>query len=131
MGLSCICNFDYDPDPGQWEYWFNLNTIDFEGLNTSKRKRCCSCNELIDIGSICIKYQRARHPWNEIEARISGVDWENFEEPSIPISDHYHCEKCGEIYLNLIGLGYNCLMPNEDMKKSLKEYHELTGFRKG
>ena len=128
MSLSCSCDYDYDYDPGQWVYWFD-NTLDFEPLDTTKRRRCCSCNKLIDIGSLCVKYGRARYPWNEIEARIHGVDWECFEEPPMSIADHYHCEKCGEIYLNLIDLGYECLSPSEKMSEALKEYHEITGFK--
>jgi hypothetical protein len=130
MSLSCSCDYDYDYDPGQWVYWFD-NTLDFEPLDTTKRRRCCSCNKLIDIGSLCVKYGRARYPWNEIEARIVGdTFFEMNGEPPIKIADHYHCERCGEIYLNLVDIGYECLMPNEDMKESLKEYQALIGFKK-
>ena len=41
---------------------------------------------------------------------------------------HYHCEKCGEIYLNLTALEY-CFSPNESMPELLKQYHELSGFK--
>lgn len=130
MSLSCSCDVDWDPEPGEWTYWFEDDSLDFEKLSTSKRKRCCSCKELIDIGSLCIKYSRFRHPRNEIESRIYGIDWECFEEPIIKIANHFHCEKCGEIFLNLTDLGFECLWPGEDMNGSLKEYHEMTGFKK-
>ena len=55
---------------------------------------------------------------------------EEFEEPPIKIADHYHCEKCAEIWLNLTIIGYECLSPSENMKKYLKEYQEMTGFKK-
>ena len=130
MSLSCSCDYEYDFEPGQWTYWFELNSFDFEPLDTTRRKRCCSCNKLIDIGSLCIKYGRSRYPYNEVESRIVGTDWECFEEPPIPIADHYHCEGCGEIYLNLVDIGYECLMPNEDMEDTLKEYQALIGFKR-
>jgi len=131
MSLSCSCDYDYDYEPGDWMYWFE-NSSDFIPLDTTRRKRCCSCNELIDIGALCIKYPRRRYPHDEIESNIKmGTDLESAfcDEPCISISDYYHCEKCGEIFLNLTDIGYECLLPEEDMRESLKEYHELTGFR--
>lgn len=130
MSLSCSCDYDYDFEPGDWMYSFE-DSSDFIPLDTNRRKRCCSCGELINIGVSCIKYPRHRYPHDEIEARIkTGLDLEDSlnDEPCISISDHYHCEKCGEIFLNLTDIGYNCLSPREDMRKSLKEYHEITGF---
>jgi hypothetical protein len=128
MSLSCSC--DWEAEPGSICYDYDGSSQDFEPLKTSKRKRCCSCKKLIDIGSLCIIHPRYRYPHNEIEARITGCDWDLNEEPTIKISDHYQCEKCAEIWLNLTDLGYECLWPGEDMKKSLKEYHEITGFNK-
>lgn len=133
MSLSCSCDYDYDYEfePGQWMYdWLNPKTINFEPLNTSKRKRCCSCNSLINIGDLCVKYTRGRCPYTEIEARIHKIDWESLGESTIPIASHFHCEKCGEVWLNLTAIGYECLMPNENMQEALKEYHELSGFKK-
>lgn len=131
MGLSCSCDYEYEFEPGEWTYWYE-DTSGFIHLETSRRKRCCSCNDLIDIGSLCVKYPRLRYPYNEIEARIqTGGDLDDSlsEEPQIPIACHYHCEKCGEIYMNLTDIGYNCLAPCEDMNETLKEYHEITGFK--
>jgi len=129
MGLSCSCDFDYDFQPGDWTYWFDQCSLDFEKLETLKRQRCCSCGELISINSLCVKYSRYRYPYNKIEARIHNIDWDCFEEPPIKIAYHYHCEKCAEIWLNLTYIGYECLSPNENMKESLKEYQELIGFK--
>ena len=132
MGLSCSCDYDdWDFEPGQWTYWFE-DSSDFIPLDTLKRKRCCSCNELIDIGSLCIKYPRKRYPHTEAESRIRTGMWledSMNDEPCIQMADHYHCERCGEIFLNLTDLGFNCLSPNENMEQSLKEYHEMTGFK--
>ena len=130
MSLSCYCYYDYEYDLGDWTYSFSSDE-DFIRLDTSRAKRCCSCGKLIRVGDVCIKYQRYRYPYSEIEARIKlGTDIETVfnDEPRIRIADHYHCEWCGEIYLNLIDLGYECLSPSEDMRTILKEYHELSGF---
>ena len=120
MPLSCSCALAYVHEPGSWVYWYQY--IDFEKLETKKRKRCTSCGELIDIGSFCLIFPRYRYPWNEIESRIAGVQWGDLEEPTIRIADHYHCEKCGEIYLNLDSVGFECISPNEDMQYLLAEY---------
>ncbi len=128
MPLSCDCDFNFDYDYGDWAYWYK-DTPDFEPLKTSRRKRCCSCKELIGIGDLCTRYPRYRYPYSETEARIINADPDLDEEPPIKIADHYHCEECGEIWLNLTDIGYDCLSPSENMKDSLKEYHEMSGFK--
>lgn len=127
MSLSCGC-VEWEPEPGEWAYWWD-RIPDFEPLQTSKRKRCCSCKQLINIGTPCVRHPRYRYPYNEVEARITGCEWNYFEEPPIRIADHYQCERCGEIWLNLETLGFECLQPNENMEESLQEYWELTGFK--
>lgn len=124
--LSCSCDYEYEAEYGMWLYMGEHSW--FVPLDASRRKRCCSCGELIDIGSLCIKHPRYRYPYSEIEAAIVGADPEMCEEPPIRISDHIQCEPCGEIWLNLTDIGYECLSPMESMVASLKEYHELTGF---
>ena len=110
MPLSCSCDFDgYEYEPGSWYFdYFFLDNVDFEPLKTSRRKRCCSCNELIDIGSPCIRHTRVRYPYTEAEARINGYfDLENSleNEATISMADLFQCEKCGEIWLNLHSFG--------------------------
>jgi len=131
LSLSCSCEYDHEFGPGEWMYWFQDST-DFIPLGTSKRKRCCSCGKLIDIDGICIKYPRYRYPYSDVESRIKhGCDLDNSlcDEPNIRIADHYHCEQCAEIFLNLTDVGFYCLSPEENMESSLKEYHELSGFK--
>jgi len=113
MPLSCGCDFD-GGDPGQTCYWY---ATDFEKLQTSKRKRCASCGELIDIGSYCLVFPRFKVPETDIEERIYGEE--------IPRAPYYHCEKCGEIWLNLTeGLGF-CSEAWENQTELLLEYiHE-------
>jgi len=135
MSLSCSCDYDYEYEAGEWYYDYGYTIGEesyFVPLATNRRKRCCSCNELINIGSLCNIYPRARYPHNEIESRITnGCDLEGSlcDEATIPMANHYHCKGCAEIWLNLTDIGYECLWPNENMMESLKEYHQISGFR--
>lgn len=119
MGLSCSCP-EYDPEYHAWCY---VPDDDFTQLKTFRRKRCPSCNQLIDLGSPVVKIDRWRYPNSLVEERIHGEDGE------IPLCPYYLCEKCGEIYLNLIGAGF-CPNPEDNMDELLREYHEISGFRK-
>lgn len=101
--LSCSCS-DWDGD-GWWYYPPN----DFTKFKAKRRKRCCSCKELIDIGADCLEFCRTRGD-------------------EIGMAPLHMCEKCGEIYFNLESAGY-CLDIIENMNDYLKEYHELTGFK--
>ena len=116
MSLSCSCD-EWDGDG--WAY--NV-PYDFSIFSKKKRKRCCSCKELIDIGSDCLEFERSRYAKTEIEYRIYGDDNE------IGLAPWWMCEKCGEIFLNLESLGY-CLDIAEPMSQALNEYREMTGFK--
>ena len=111
MGLSCSC----DEDGDIWYY----GPDDFTTLQTSKRKRCASCRELISIGAPCLKFDFFRSPVTDVEERIYGE--------TVPMADRFLCEKCGEIYLNLDDAGY-CYSFGDDLRANLREYHEMTGF---
>lgn len=129
MPLTCGCGYDFDFEPGDWYFEpVCIEKIDFELFEGKKRKRCCSCNELIDIRSPCIRYSRYRYPYTEAEARITGyssLESSMNDEASIKMPDLFHCEKCGEIWLNLYSVGFECLYPNENMLKMMEEYREL------
>lgn len=122
MPLSCSCDYDfhYEPDYGSWEVDWQSTDLDFVKLATKKRKRCVSCGCLIDIGSLVIKYKCLRYPHNEVEEKITGCILD--DEPHLPKAPIYHCEKCGEIYLNLTEVGFECLYPTENMPDMLKEF---------
>lgn len=111
--LSCSCSDDFDS-------WWYLGPNDFTVLNTSRRKRCCSCKKLIDIGSQCVELQRYRSPLSDIEEQIY------FDE--VPIASWWLCEWCGEMYFNFEALGY-CYYAGDSLNEMLKEYWELTGFK--
>ena len=115
MSLSCSC--------GEWngDGWSWRCENDFTILKGARRKRCCSCKELINIGAECVELERLRYPITEVEERIYG------EEGEINIASWYLCERCGEIYLNLDALGY-CYNIGDDLREDLREYHQMTGF---
>ena len=112
--LSCECNWD-------WESWYYWEPNDFTVLDTNRRKRCCSCNELIDIGSVCVRLDRNRYPLTEIEERIVGDE--------VHLAPWWLCEWCGEMYFNFSELGY-CYWAGDDLRETLEEYQEMTGFKK-
>lgn len=112
MPLSCGCDVDFEPG----QRFAECCIEDFETLQTSKRKRCLSCKELINLGSFVVKFNISKVPEHEIEINIYG------EDGLMPLADRYLCEKCGEIYLNLISLGFECVWPGEDMLELLAEY---------
>ncbi len=113
--LSCSCSED--------DYsWFYFMPNDFVCLDTKRRRRCCSCRNLIDLKSLCLKIERYRDPKTFVEDKI----YEDVGE--VPISPYWLCESCGEIFLNLTEIGY-CLDLGIDLRKYLQEYHEISGFK--
>jgi hypothetical protein len=100
--------------------WFFIPPDDFTTFEGPKRKRCCSCKELIDIGALSLKFACHRPPKNEIEDRIYGEDGE------IPLADKFLCEPCGDQFMNLEALGF-CIDITENMIDLLKEYVENYG----
>lgn len=109
--LSCDCAWESE--------WWYIAPPDFSKFSASKRKRCVSCKNLIDIGSVCVRLECFRNALSDIEERISGCE--------VQLADKYLCESCGEIFFNLSALGY-CMGLGDDMREELKEYWELTGF---
>lgn len=112
MPLSCSCSWD-GGEPGQ-TCWYRAD--DFQKLETKRRKRCSSCGELISIGSFCLVFPKFKVPEGIFEINFYG------EDGDIPRAPLYMCEKCGEIWMNLQALGFECVSPYEDMKEMLSEY---------
>jgi len=113
MGLTCDCDTDWYPEPGDWMWSDSVS--DYMSLSGKRRKRCCSCKELIDVGSLVTRHNRVRIPDTDIEVRIYGDDGE------IPIAPDWMCERCSDLYLSLEELGY-CISPRDDMRDLVKEY---------
>ncbi len=107
MSLACECDMDCD--------WYYTAPKDFTELTTSKRQRCCSCRNLIDVGAISLTFESWRNPRDEIEKRIYGEDGE------VPMANKYMCESCGDIYFNLTALDF-CVNLGDSMKYLMIEY---------
>ena len=112
MSLSCSCDFDGDYD------WYFYAPDDYSTLETSHRKRCSSCNTLVDIGSTIARFECYRQPKWEVEISIYGEDGE------IPIADKILCEECADIYFSLYELGFECISPTENMRGLAIEHKE-------
>lgn len=120
MSLSCACN-EWD---GEGEVY--LPDEDLSKLDRGKnRRRCKSCGEPISQGDTVLKFDRGRGIETDIENRIYG-------DEMVPLAPVYHCEKCGEIYLNLSALGY-CMYYDENMNEAIDQYrreHDSGGWFK-
>ena len=115
LECGCECDFDiFDSDIP----WYQ-EPDDYSTLSTSRRKRCQSCNRLIDIGTIVGEFARFRWPRTEVELKIYGETQE--PDSIIGIASHYLCEECMDIYYNLSALGF-CISLYENQPSLLKEY---------
>lgn len=112
MTLSCSCDFD----PGDYT-WFWLDHSNFKPFDRKRRKRCCSCHELIQIGEDSIEFYRYRECRSDIDERIYG--------DMVPLANAFMCEECSGLYLALDELGYGCLDISVPMKDYIVEYNEM------
>ena len=90
----------------------------YSTLDTSRRKRCWSCNDLIDIGAPALKFLRWKIPETQVECWIYGEDGE------IKLAPKYHCEECADQFFNLDALGF-CSSATENQFDLLEEYHDM------
>ena len=120
MSLSCSCDMDYYPEPGDTTWY---EPADYAPLSTTRRKRCSSCHELIDIEALMSEVMRVKIPDSDIEIRIYGEDGE------MPLASHYLCERCADLYFSLADVGY-CMSYKDDMRKLIKEYAAQQEMRK-
>lgn len=107
MTLTCECYDDYE--------WYYNKPEDYSILQTKRRRRCQSCRQLIDIGAICLEFERFR------------ID-EDGED--IYLADKYLCESCGDIFYSFDELGF-CITLGDDLHDLLNEYHEVYGTNHG
>ena len=109
--LSCECeNFDWDAE------WYYTTPEDFSTLKSAQRRRCQSCNKLIDVGSTVVKFNRWRDPNYDVEENIYGDE--------VPLAPWYYCEECGGLWLTLAELGY-CLTIGDNIQDDIRDYREL------
>ena len=110
MSLSCSCGFDND------YAWYFFRPNDYSTFDSKRRKRCSSCNKLIDIGATIADFECYRSPRYEVEEKIYGDE--------VPIANKTLCEECADIYFSLQELGFDCVTPDENMRELAKEYKE-------
>lgn len=115
MSLICGCDVDWYPEPGDW-YW-NNEPSDYKPIPFKRRKKCCSCGTLIDVGALAVEHTRVRVPDTDIEINIYG------EEGEIPIASDWMCETCGDLYFSIVEIGY-CVSPRSDMREIIKEHND-------
>lgn len=84
---------------------------------------CVSCNELLNAGDTVVRFERYKVPETDVEIAIYG----DSIEACIPLACWYLCEKCGEIYFNLVDIGYECIHPCMVLDAQ-QEYWKNTGF---
>jgi hypothetical protein len=117
----CGCDSDWYPEPGDW-FWNNAPT-EYKFLPFKKRRKCCSCGELIEVNALAVEHTRVRVPDTDIELRIYG------EEGEIPIASDWMCEKCGDLYFSLAEIGY-CISPRDSMRELVQEHVGEVAYRK-
>ena len=111
--MSIHCDYG-DFDPSDHETWFYYPN-DYTTLKTKRRKRCCSCQNLIEIESICTKIERFRHRTKWEEARSLHYD------DGVRIAPWWMCEECSDLMLSLRELGYSFDV-GENMKLLVEIY---------
>lgn len=116
MGLECCAYF---PD---FDYYANPDD-DFS--KAPEDCKCTSCNKEIKKGDVVLHFTCYKSPDENSDNPDEIKAWEDGDYFALP--DEFHCERCGEIYLNLNVLGY-CLSSGDYMPECLKEYQEMTGF---
>ena len=109
MSLSCDCGFD------DYE-WMYTPESDYSTLQTSRRKRCESCNQLINIGSIVLTLNCHRSTRSDIEEDIYGDE--------VPMANRYLCEECADLYFSLTALDFCITFDGTPLKQQVKEYYE-------
>lgn len=119
MSLSCSCDTSDD------FAWYYHHPTNYSVLDTPKRVRCSSCDDLIAIGATVAKFLRSRPPHDDIEQKIHGDDWD-----AVPLKPYYLCERCADLYFSLVELGYECVSPDDNMLDLVAEYAELHGSQR-
>ena len=114
MTLSCDCS--WNDDSADW-YWRHPN--DYSELTTPRRRRCCSCNTLINLGSVVTKFHRYRSANSEIEENIYGDE--------VPLASWYMCEECSDLYYTFTGLNF-CIDIGDDMHDYPAQYNAMRKF---
>ncbi|OFZ69078.1 MAG: hypothetical protein A2V79_11700 [Betaproteobacteria bacterium RBG_16_56_24] len=100
MSLTCECGYDGDYS------WYYITPDNYTTLKTKRRRRCSSCEKLIEISAVTLEFEC----WKE--------DANGNETPRASL---FMCEECGDIHYSLMGLGF-CVYPLDNMHELLAEY---------
>lgn len=113
MPLSCDCGLD-DLDVA-WYYW---PPNDYSIMPQRRaRKRCVSCDELIDHGATVAEFHRSRFANGDYEESRFGEG----DPEAVTLASVYLCERCADLYFSLDDLGF-CVSPYEDQRELVREY---------
>lgn len=113
MSISCDCDIDYDYY--DYDSWFWRHKGDFSTLQTKRRRRCYSCQELIDVGAECGILNRYRAPRHDIEEDIYGDE--------VPMAPIHMCEECYGLVLSIQEAGGCVLLEDgENLKDAIREW---------
>lgn len=115
--LSCHCETEYDPDIHR----FVVMDSKYTTLQTSRRKRCCSCGTLINKGDFVHEFDRWTQPK---EGTIAWYIHKMPEEPCIQLAKWYECETCSDQRSNLEELGY-CIEVGGNVMDALLDYKDM------
>ena len=105
MPLTCSCSDDYD--------WFYNAPEFYQLFDMKRRKKCCSCGDLIDIGSYCGKFD--------------SYEFDEYGDEK-DVAPHWMCETCTDIFFILEELGYCIVLVSDNMKDLLGEYRDQKKF---
>lgn len=106
MPLSCWCSDDYA--------WYFYTPDDYSTAPSAGRRKRCSCGQLIEHGSVCLRFSIWRTPHDDIEERIHGDE--------VPMADKWLCERCADLFFSFQELGYECVHPGENMVELAEQY---------
>ena len=111
MSLSCDCDVDWYPEPGQWYHMgHSLKVMP----PVSRRKRCRCCGEMIQWGEEVFEFHRYMVPNDDVTERIHG-------EEGYPVAPWYTCEECSDLISAVEDLGF-CWTFGEPIKDQIAEY---------
>ncbi|MCU7840845.1 MAG: hypothetical protein KZQ94_15885 [Candidatus Thiodiazotropha sp. (ex Troendleina suluensis)] len=111
MSLSCSCDFDTEGCDWWWEGHSRPKIMPVLG----RRKRCCSCGNLINPLEEVLEFYRHRETRDLIEESIHG--------DSVKIASDWTCEECSDLISAVDNLGM-CYSLDTPIKDQIAEYME-------